>query len=63
MQKGIDQKFVHYGIRKEDLALIEAICEKHEIDFDWLSEEIWQCIMIATQWKSIKCYLHFLLKK
>jgi hypothetical protein len=40
MQKGIDQKFVHYGIRKEDLSLIEAICEKHEIDFDWLSEEI-----------------------
>ena len=40
MQKGIDQKFVHYGIRKEDLALIEAICEKHEIYFDWLSEEI-----------------------
>ena len=40
MQKGIDQKFVHYGIRKEDLALIEVICEKHEIDFDWLSEEI-----------------------
>ena len=22
------------------MALIEAICEKHEIDFDWLSEEI-----------------------
>lgn len=40
MHKGIDQKFVHFGIRKEDLALIEAICEKHEIDFDWLSEEI-----------------------
>lgn len=40
MQKGIDQKFVHYGIRKEDLALIEAICGKYEIDFDWLSEEI-----------------------
>ena len=40
MQKAIDQKFVHYGIRKEDLALIEAICEKYEIDFDWLSEEI-----------------------
>lgn len=40
MQKGIDQKFVHYGIRKEDLSLIEAICEKHEIDFNWLSEEI-----------------------
>ena len=40
MRKGIDQKFVHYGIRREDLALIEAICEKHEIDFEWLSEEV-----------------------
>ncbi len=29
MAKGIDQKFVHYGIRKEDLAMIETICEKH----------------------------------
>ena len=34
MQKGIDQKFVHYGVRREDLTLIEAICEKSEIDFD-----------------------------
>lgn len=40
MAKGIDQKFVHYGIRKEDLAMIEAICEAEDIDFDWLSEEI-----------------------
>lgn len=39
-QKGIDQKFVHYGIRKEDLAMIEAICETEGINFDWLSEEI-----------------------
>ena len=40
MRKGIDQKLVHYGIRREDLALIEAICEKHDIDFEWLSEEV-----------------------
>lgn len=40
MAKGIDQKFVHYGIRKEDLAMIEAICEAEDVDFDWLSEEI-----------------------
>lgn len=40
MSKGIDQKFVHYGIRKEDLAMIEAICETEGINFDWLSEEI-----------------------
>lgn len=34
MAKGIDSKFVHYGIRKDDLAIIEAICEKEGIDFD-----------------------------
>lgn len=40
MAKGIDQKFVHYGIRKEDLSMIETICDADGIDFDWLSEEI-----------------------
>ena len=35
-----DPKFVHYGIRKDDLATIEAICEAESIDFNWLSEEI-----------------------
>ena len=41
MAKGIDPKFVHYGIRKDDLATIEAICEaERSIDFNWLSEEI-----------------------
>lgn len=38
MAKGIDPKFVHYGIRKDDLAMIEAICEAEGVDFDWLSE-------------------------
>lgn len=40
MAKGLDQKFLHYGIRREDLDLIESLCEKHNIDFDWLCEEI-----------------------
>jgi hypothetical protein len=40
MNKGIDSKFVHYGIRREDLAMIEALCEAEGIDFDWMSEEI-----------------------
>lgn len=40
MSKGIDQKFVHYGIRKDDLAMIESICKAEGIDPDWLSEEI-----------------------
>lgn len=39
-QKGIDQKFVHYGIRSDDLSMIEAICDAEGVDFDWLSEEI-----------------------
>lgn len=38
--KGIDQKFVHYGIRRDDLSMIEAICDAEQIDFDWMSEEI-----------------------
>lgn len=40
MVKGIDQKFVHYGIRKDDLSMIEAICETEELDFNWLCEDI-----------------------
>ena len=40
MAKGIDQKFVHYGIRKDDLSMIEAICEAEGIDFEWWSEDI-----------------------
>ncbi len=40
MSKGIDQKFVHYGIRRDDLSMIENICDAEGIDFDWLSEEI-----------------------
>ena len=40
MAKGIDQKFVYYGIRRDDLSMIEAICAAEDIDFDWLSEEI-----------------------
>lgn len=40
MAKGIDQKFVHYGIRRDDLASIAAICAAEEIDFEWMSEEI-----------------------
>ena len=40
MAQGLDHKFLHYGIREEDLALIKSICITHDIDFDWLSEEI-----------------------
>lgn len=40
MPKGIDQKFVHYGIRRDDLQVIETLCEKHEIDVDWIEEMV-----------------------
>ena len=40
MKTTIDSKFIHYGIRKDDLAMIEALCDKEGIDFTWLSEEI-----------------------
>lgn len=40
MAKGLDGKLLHYGIRREDLELIRTLCEKHDIDFDWMSEEI-----------------------
>ena len=40
MAKGIDNKFVHYGIRKDDLAMIATLCEQEGLDFEWLSEEI-----------------------
>lgn len=40
MAKGIDGKFVHYGIRKEDMTMIEALCATEGIDPEWMSEEI-----------------------
>jgi hypothetical protein len=40
MAKGLDQKFLHYGIRKEDLELIRTLCDKYSLDFEWMSEEI-----------------------
>ena len=39
-KKSLDTIFLHYGIRKEDLSMIEVLCTEHQIDFDWLKEEI-----------------------
>lgn len=38
--KGLDTTFIHYGIRKEDMTIIEQLCEENEIDFSWLQENI-----------------------
>jgi hypothetical protein len=39
-KKGLDITFVHYGIRKEDINLIEALCTEHQLDFDWVKEDL-----------------------
>jgi len=40
MTKGLDASFVHYGIRQTDLNLLESLAQKHQLDFDWIQEEI-----------------------
>ena len=40
MHKGIDRAFLEYGIRKPDLEVIAQLCEKHELDAEWVKEEI-----------------------
>jgi hypothetical protein len=39
-KKGLDITFVHYGIRKEDISLIEALCTEHKLEFEWIKEDI-----------------------
>lgn len=39
-KKGLDTLFVHYGIRKEDIAIIEALCHEFDLDPDWVKEDL-----------------------
>jgi hypothetical protein len=39
-KKGLDSLFVHYGIRKDDMATIENLCEQQGIDPEWLKENL-----------------------
>lgn len=29
-----------YGIRKEDMSLIEALCTEHGLEFDWVKDDL-----------------------
>lgn len=40
MRKGIESTFLHYGVRREDMALIEQACQDCGIDTEWLKEQI-----------------------
>lgn len=36
--KGLDTLFVNYGIRKEDMSIIENLCEQYDVDSEWVKE-------------------------
>jgi hypothetical protein len=40
MRKGIDSTFLHYGVRNEDMAIIEQACQDADINPEWLKGEI-----------------------
>lgn len=40
MKKGLDRTFLHYGIRQEDMEIIEAATRDADIDADWMKEHI-----------------------
>ena len=40
MNKGLDSTFMHYGIRKEDMRIIQTICEENDVNFEWFQESI-----------------------
>lgn len=40
MKKSVDKCFLHYGIRQEDMHLIEQYCQTEGIDAEWLKDNI-----------------------
>jgi hypothetical protein len=40
MKKGLDRTFLHYGIRQEDMNIIEDAARGADIDPDWMKEYI-----------------------
>ncbi len=40
MKKGLDRTFLHYGIRQEDMEIIEDAARSADIDPDWMKEYI-----------------------
>ena len=42
MKKSVDKCFLHYGIRQEDMQLIEQYCQTEGVDAEWLKENILQ---------------------
>jgi len=40
MRKGVDSTFLHYGIRRDDMQIIETVCQENGIDEEWMKESI-----------------------
>jgi len=40
MAKGLDGQFLNYGIRKEDMDVIDTLAEKHRLMPEWIQEEV-----------------------
>lgn len=40
MKKGLDRTFLHYGIRQEDMVIIEDAARSANIDAEWMKEYI-----------------------
>lgn len=40
MGRGLDSSFLHYGVRKQDLSVIAELCQKHDLDEEWVTEEL-----------------------
>lgn len=40
IRKGLDGCFLQYGIRQEDMKIVERVCEQDDIDAEWLKENI-----------------------
>ena len=38
MKKNLDRTFLNYGIRQEDMQLIESACQSEGIDADWMKD-------------------------
>ena len=38
MKKSLDRTFLNYGIRQEDMLLIESACQSEGIDADWIKD-------------------------
>ena len=45
MKKGLYRTFLNYGIREDDMMLIESACQSEGIDADWLKD----CILKPFQ--------------